>query len=146
MAADVVEDVRLLQVIELVAPPDEAGRRKAAAREMGEEHIVGNQAGHRDDPPAGRAVEDVAQSAEIRDPVRRNPEPAEPVEILAAGAADQQPLLALEQQPPDRVLFLAVILPILLDRKSELKSCRTSAIDLLRTSRPPTRGCATSQM
>src|SRR6202011_5341886 len=45
------------------------------------------------------------------------PERAEPVEKLTAGAANQQPLLAFEQEPPDRVLFLAVILPILLDRK-----------------------------
>src|SRR5947208_1485334 len=121
MAADIVEDVGLLEVIELIAPPDEAGRRKAAAGEIGKENLVRNQAGHRDDPPAGRGVEHFAQSSEIGDPVRGDPERAEPAEKLTTGAADQQPLLAFEQQPPDRVLFLAVILPILLDRKIGIK-------------------------
>ena len=139
MAADVVEDVGLLQVIELVAAPNEAGRRKAAAREMGEEHIVRHEPGHRDDPPPGRGVENIAQAAEIGNPVGGDAEPAEPVEILAAGASDEQPLLPLEQQPPDRVLLLAVLVPVLLDRKIAIGSCRVSVIDLSELRRPPTR-------
>ena len=117
VAADIVEDVGLLEVIELVAATDEAGRRKAAAREIGEENIVRHEAGHCHDPPPGRGVENFAQSPEIRDPVGGDPERAEPVEKLSAGATGEQPLLAFEQQPPDRVLLLAVLLPILLDRK-----------------------------
>src|SRR5437588_3747038 len=101
MAADIVEDVGLLEVIELVAAPDEASRRKASAGEIAEEDIVGNQAGHCDKAPPGGALEHLAQPAEIGDPGRGNPERSQPVEKLIAGPADQQPLLAFEKQPPD---------------------------------------------
>ncbi len=126
MAADVVKDVRLLQVIELVAPPDEAGRREAARRQVGEEHIVGHEARHCDNSPAGGAIEDVAEPPEIRDAAvglqptglsrGRDAEALQPVEIFAAGAACQQPLLAFEQEPPDGVLVLGIGRPVLLDR------------------------------
>ena len=38
------------------------------------------------------------------------------IEIFAAGAALQELLLALEQEPPDGVLILAIAGPVLLDR------------------------------
>ena|SRR5437762_705631 len=116
MAADVVKDVGFLQVIELITAADEAGRRKTAGREKREKHIVGHQAGHRGDAPAGGAVENVAEPAEIRDAVGRNPKALQTIEIFAAGAALQELLLALEQEPPDGVLILAIAGPVLLDR------------------------------
>ena len=84
-----MKNVRFLQVIKLVAAPDEAGRRKAAASKIGKENIVGNQAGHGHNPPPGRGIEHLAQSAEIGDPVRGDPESAEPVEKLVARTTDQ---------------------------------------------------------
>ena len=41
MAEHVVEDVRLLQVIQLVLTTDEPSGRKAAVRQVVEEHLVG---------------------------------------------------------------------------------------------------------
>src|SRR5205085_7210214 len=70
----------------------------------------------RGDAPAGGAVENVAEPAEIRDAVGRNPKALQTIEIFAAGAALQELLLALEQEPPDGVLILAIAGPVLLDR------------------------------
>src|SRR5437867_3337074 len=78
MAADVVEHVRFLDVVELVAAADEAGRREAPAGEMSEENVVRDEARDRHDSPAGGAVENIAEPSEIWNPVRRHPEPAEP--------------------------------------------------------------------
>src|SRR5438034_8012679 len=117
MAADVVEHVRFLDVVELVAAADEAGRREAPAGEMSEENVVRDEARDRHDSPAGGAVENIAEPSEIWNPVRRHPEPAEPVEIFAAGAPDQQPLLPFKQQSPDGVFLFAIGLPVLLDGK-----------------------------
>ena len=75
MAADVVEYVGLLKIIELVAPTNEAGRWEPSAGEMGKEHIVRDKPGHCHDPPPGGGLEDIAEPAEIRDPVRLHTEP-----------------------------------------------------------------------
>ena len=115
VAANVVKDVRLLQVIELVAAADEACRRELPTGEKIEKHVVGHQPRHCGDAPAGRPVENVAEPSEIGDAAGGDAEPGQAVQVLAAGAVDQQPLLALEQQAPDRMLFLAVSRPILLD-------------------------------
>src|SRR6516225_10291270 len=65
VAADVVEDVGFLKIIELIATPNKTGRGEPAAREMGEENIVRHKTGDRDDPPAGGGIENIAQPAEI---------------------------------------------------------------------------------
>src|SRR5215472_14884061 len=117
MPADIVKDVGLLQVIELITAADEAGRGEAAAGEKGEEDVIGDQTGHRQDLPPSGGVEHLVQPAEIRDPVGGDPEPAQSIEKFTARTPDQQPLLALEEQPPDRVLFLTIILPMLRYRK-----------------------------
>src|SRR5438270_10000676 len=82
MAADVMENVRFLDVVELIAAADEAGRREAAAGEVREEDVIGDETGHGYEPPPGGAVEDIAQAPEIGNPIRRHTEPCEPVEIL----------------------------------------------------------------
>ena len=46
MAEDIVEHVRLLDIIEAVRGADEIAGRKAAVAEMLEEDVVGHQAGH----------------------------------------------------------------------------------------------------
>src|SRR5215469_15588629 len=112
MAADIVEDVRFLKIIELVTPPNEAGRREAAAGEMGEENVIRNKTRHRHDPPPGGAVENIAQAAEIRDAARRHVEAIKTFKIFAARPPDQPALLSLEQQPPDRVFLLAIPSPV----------------------------------
>ena len=118
MAADVVKDVRLLQIVELVAAADEAGGRKApVARESAKKTSSGTSPGtatmrH----PVARSRMSLEPRGNRGCPSAATPRPAQPVEILAAGAPGQQPLLPLEQQAPDRVLLLAVARPVLLDR------------------------------
>ena len=53
VAEDVVEDVRLLQVVQLAGVADEPAGGKAPVGQMLEEHLVGHQAGHGHDAPAG---------------------------------------------------------------------------------------------
>jgi hypothetical protein len=67
---DVVEDVRLLEVVELVRLADEVAGREAPVREVLEEHFVGHQPRHGDDLPSGALHQDVGEAAEVRDPVR----------------------------------------------------------------------------
>ena len=70
VAEHVVEDVRLLEVVELVRLADEVAGREAPVREVLEEHVVGHQARHGDDLPAGALHQDVGEAAEVRDLVR----------------------------------------------------------------------------
>src|SRR5690242_13440964 len=116
MAADIVKDIRFLQIVELVSSPNEAGRREAAPREMREENIVGDKPRHRNDPPSGGSVENVIEVPKIRDAICRDTEPGKPLEVLPASTSDQKALLAFEQKSPDSVLLLAIHLPVLLDR------------------------------
>ena len=115
MAADIVKDIRFLQIVELVAVPNEAGRREAAPREMGEENIVGDKARHRNDPPSGGTVENVVEAAKIWDALCRDTEPGKSLEVFPAGTSGQETLLAFEQKLPDRMLLSAILLPVLLD-------------------------------
>ena len=117
MTAYVVKNVRLLKVIQLVAMADKTGRWEPPLRKMRKEHRVRDETRNRHDTPPGRAAEYVVKPAEIGNTARGDTQRTQPVEIFVAGAADQQLLLALEQQPPDCVLLLAVTLPILLHRK-----------------------------
>src|SRR3989442_464933 len=77
---DIMEAVGLLEVIELIWPANEEGRWEPPAGEMGEEHIVRDEPGHSHDLPSCGGIEDIAEAAEIRDPVRLHTEPSEPFE------------------------------------------------------------------
>src|SRR6266480_3353027 len=90
MAGDVMKDVRLLKIVKLVAPPDEARRRKAPRGKKGEKHVVRHEAWYRNNAPARRAIEDVAEPAEIRNSVRGNTQLLETIEVFAAGAPFEQ--------------------------------------------------------
>src|SRR5258706_15967911 len=99
-------------------PREKKGRGNPPLREQREEHVVGHKTRHRRDPPAGRAIENVAEDAKIGNAMCGDAQPAEPVEIIATGTTDEQPLLAFEQEAPDRVLLVAVSRPILFDHIS----------------------------
>ena len=115
VAEDIVEDVRLLQVVELVGLADELAGRKAPVGQMVEEHLVGHQTRHRDDAPAGALLQIVAQAAEIGDVLGIDGEVAHALNELVAGSAGQQFALTLVQGFPDAVLFRRVAVPALVD-------------------------------
>ena len=50
MAKNVVEDIRLLEIVQLLLGADEDTSRKASVGEMVEEHVVGHESGHRNNP------------------------------------------------------------------------------------------------
>ncbi|MEI9992572.1 MAG: hypothetical protein WDM86_21390 [Rhizomicrobium sp.] len=80
MAEHVVEDVRLLDIVELVGAPDELAGGKAAVGEVVEEDLVGHQRRHGDDAPAGQLLKPVRQPLEIGNGVGHQVEPLQPVE------------------------------------------------------------------
>jgi hypothetical protein len=116
MAEHVVEDVRFLQIIELVGPADEIARDEAAIGHMIEEHLVGHQPGHRDDLPAGQLHQPFGQLLEIGNAGLRQLEHVEPAQIGLRRAAGEQLRLALEQRVPHRMLLGGVMRPVLRDR------------------------------
>ncbi len=117
MAEHVVEDVRLLDIVELVGAADELAGGKAAVGEMVEEDLVGHQRRHRDHAPARQPVQIVRQPLEIRDVIAHQAEPLQPVQIFVAGAPRQHLGLPLIQRLPDRVLGGAIALPMLVNRE-----------------------------
>ena len=57
VAEEIMEHIRLDQVIELVAAADPHRDRKSPVRQVIEEHLLGYQARHGDDAPAGGACQ-----------------------------------------------------------------------------------------
>ena len=115
MSEDVVEDIRFLDVIELVGSADELPGGEAPVGEMLEEDFVGDKSRHSDDSPAGALLQVVAQAAKIGDVCGVDGEVAHPLDELVAGSAGQKLALLLEQGLPDAVLFRRVAVPALVD-------------------------------
>ena len=57
MPEHVVEDVRLLNIFQLLRLANEVASRKTAIGEVVEKDIVRDQAGNGDNPPAGKRLE-----------------------------------------------------------------------------------------
>ena len=96
MPEHVVEDVGFLNVIELVGPPNEVARHEPAIRHMVEEHVVGDQAGHRDHLPAGEFHQPVRQFLEIGNAGFGEFEDVEPAQERLRCATRQQFRLTFE--------------------------------------------------
>src|SRR4051794_18200978 len=105
MAEHVVENVRLLQIIELRAFADEVARRELAPAEMLEEYVLGHQAGHRDHGPAGARAEPGVEVAEFGDAWAVDAKHVQPLLEGPDVAAGQRLLLALEEDIPDLMLL-----------------------------------------
>ena len=115
MAEDVVEDVRLLDVVELVGLADELAGREAPVREMLEEDRVRHEAGHADHAPAGEHLQLLVQAIDVGDRVLAERERVEPVEKFVRGAPRQEFRLPPIERLPDGVLRGRVGRPILVD-------------------------------
>src|SRR5262245_44891 len=89
VAEHIVKDVGFLEVIELVGTPDELSRREASVRQMLEEHLVGNQPWNRNDAPAGRSHQHVAEALEVWDVLGGYRQRVHAVDECIAGAATQ---------------------------------------------------------
>ncbi len=115
MAEDVVEDVRLLDVVELAGLPDELPGGEPAVGEVVEEDLVRHQRGHGHDAPAGELLELVGQTREIGDAFGDEIEGFQARQELVTGAPGQHLRLTLVQCLPDTVLRCIVAFPMLVD-------------------------------
>ncbi|MNO70328.1 hypothetical protein D3C76_612070 [compost metagenome] len=109
MAEDLVEDVRLLQVVQLFRGADEGGDRELLAGQQFEEGLEGNQRRHPGDAPAGGGLQHLVDFAQLRDAVVGQAELLDAVEVLLTGAALDHFQLAGDQGVPDLVLGFRVV-------------------------------------
>jgi hypothetical protein len=85
---DIVEDVRLLQVVELgPAWRMNCPGREAAVGQVVEEHLVGHQGPARHDAPAGQPVQLLVDAGEVRDAGAMQVQRLQPLQERIAGAA-----------------------------------------------------------
>ncbi len=116
MAEHVVEDIRLLEIVELVRLADEVAGREAAIGKMFEENIVRNEARNGDDAPAGAFTKLPVELAEIRNPGSRQLQDLERLVERLHRASAKQSLLAREQRVPYPMVFVGQLVPMLRDR------------------------------
>ena len=109
VAEDLVEDVRLLQVVQLFRGADKGGDREALAGQQLEEGLEGNQRRHLGHAPAGAGAEDPVDLAELGDALMRQAQLFDAVEVLLAGAAFQHLHLPGDQGVPHLVLAVRVV-------------------------------------
>ena len=116
MAENIVEDIRLLEIIHLRFRADERAGRKALIGEMVEEHLVRHKPVHRHDAPAGQFFETGAELFHVRNAMVRKLKLAERRREFIAGAARQHFSHPREQPVPAFVLVGGIGCPILIDR------------------------------
>ncbi len=116
MAEHVVEDVRLLQIIEARGGADEIAGGELAAGEMGEEYLVGQEARNRHDRPPRTGEQPLVQFVEIRNPRARQEQRVEPPLERGDGPAGELAALAGVEDVPDSVLLGPEALPALRNR------------------------------
>jgi hypothetical protein len=111
----VMEDVRLLQIIDLLGRADEAARHKGAVCQMAEEVRIGHQARRGDHLPAGQLLEPLGQFVEVGNARLGH---AQDIEALEEGRTDpprQHLRLSLEECVPHGVFSGCVAPPVLRD-------------------------------
>src|SRR5207253_6700115 len=113
VAEQIVETVRLLEIIQLLALPDEIADRKYPRAEHGEKDLVGDQPGHRHGPPAGARLQNRVQFIEVRRARVRQPEQLYAVEERLHHPRPEQLDLASEQQAPHRAIVGGEAFPLL---------------------------------
>ena len=115
MAKDVVKHVGFLQIIELMRLADEMAGRETPVGQVFKKNLVGHQAGHGHQLPAGALHQDVGHAPEVGNAVGPDRQRGHAANERVAGAPRQQPALALEQRFPDAVLFGGVPVPALVN-------------------------------
>src|SRR5262249_44078615 len=115
VAEEVVEDVGLDDVVELFRPTQPYRDGEAPIREMREERIVGNQAGHSDDLPAGGGPKLLGNLVEAGNLARRRLQLRDGVDPFRTCIARHELRLPLEEPAIKRMLLRRVAGPVLLD-------------------------------
>ena len=113
MSEHVVEDIRLLQIIQLVGLADEAAGHETPVGEMLEEHRIRHKAGHRHHLPAGQLVQAFGQFVEIGNSAARQAQTLQPFQERRARPALQHRGLAREKLIPHLMFARGVVRPFL---------------------------------
>ena len=109
MAEDIVKDVGFLNVIEGFARADKVAGRKAPVGQMPEEHVIGDQHGHRHHAPACERVQLFRHRAELGNAAFAKVKLFQPRHKRARRAAGQQLRLARKQIVPDGVILARIV-------------------------------------
>ena len=125
MAEDVVEDVRLLQIVEAGGGPDEIAGRELAPGQMCEEDFIGKLARNRDDRPSRAGEEALVQIVEIGDARSRQEQRVEALLEGGGGAAGELAALPGVENVPHPVILGCEALPALRDSPVLRRSRRT---------------------
>ena len=115
MAEEIVKNIRLDDVLEFFRAAQPHRNREAPVGEMAEKHIVGQQAGYRDQRPPCRGKQLRVDLIEMRN-ARAKIERAEDIDKLVASVFGHQRRLARIQAFPQFLLGRCVASVILLDR------------------------------
>ena len=129
MAEDIVENVRLLQIIKLRLRADEGTSRKPPVGKVIEEYLVRHQFSHRHDSPAGDVLEPVGQFLHLRNTRSREFQRRHRIERRLAGTAFRHVALAAEQSVPPVVFDRRIGGPVLSD--SEIGCARYICVTVL---------------
>ncbi len=116
VAEDIVEDVRLLKIVEFVFGPDKGRGGEAAVRQMLEESVVGDEPSDRHHAPAGDCSQALAQIGKVGNAEPRKFKPCHGSKSLFASAPRQQRRLTREEAVPAVVLLFCVGWPVLRNR------------------------------
>ena len=107
MAEEIMENVRLDEIVEFVGAPDPPGHREPPMGEMVEEDIVRDEPRHGDQLPSGRARQHGVRVFQARDPLFRA-KAFEPGDVFGRGIVPQKRGLTPVQEPPARMLLFGV--------------------------------------
>src|SRR5262249_30692844 len=113
MAEHVMENVRLLDIGELLGRPDPVAGRKAPGREVSEEDGVRHEPGDRDDGPPGCPRQHAVHLGEIWDSSVRDAERLEAGIVFGNYAPLEEFGLTVEQGAPSRVILRGVAVGLL---------------------------------
>ena len=115
VAKDVVEDIRLGDVIERARRADRDGGRKASPRERLEEQLRFQEALDGDSPPSGLRFETSVHLVEVRNAVALQSDHSDPFQERAGRVLLEMLHAAVVESLPDPVVIGRVARPILAD-------------------------------
>ena len=115
VAEHVMEDVRLLQVVQLVWPTDEPAGGESPIGQVLEEDVVGDQPRNCHDAPAGQALQLDIDTGEVGYAAAVQVQGVQTAQEGRGGPILQQPCLAFIEGGPDLMVLGAVVVPALVD-------------------------------
>src|SRR5690606_23356689 len=108
VSEQLVENVRFLQVIQLLEGTDKGGNREAFAGQQFKERLEGDQRRYPDYLPAGGVTQHLVDLVQLRNSITRQGQLVDAVKIVLASAPFDQSQLALDQYLPDLMFGLGI--------------------------------------